>query len=194
MSQTDEYTPNVQVAPYPQELHQLVKRLRYRDGWHFRLLHGYVRDPKTTHSGESRGLTLSIAGDTTNSYPPHQQITVQHLFAVPPATYNSASWQRWLFEQVLLVERHEAAEFFTLVSEHVEPDDLCTCGDAATLHDGRTSRCLETGIEHLFEPAAPRMVKPYAPNHGPGEDPYRITEITTDEARRTSWRGQLKPA
>ncbi len=31
---------------------------------------------------------------------------------VPPAAYNERSWKRWLFEQILLVERHEAAEFF----------------------------------------------------------------------------------
>lgn len=36
-------------------------------------------------------------------------------------------------------------------------------------------------------------VKPYAPLHGPGEDPYRITELSTDEQRRTSFRGERNP-
>lgn len=35
--------------------------------------------------------------------------------------------------------------------------------------------------------------KPYAPNHGPGEDPYIVREVTTDEQRRTSFRGELNP-
>jgi hypothetical protein len=33
--------------------------------------------------------------------------------------------------------------------------------------------------------------KPYAPSHGPGNDPYMIREIGTDEDRRTSFRGEL---
>lgn len=35
--------------------------------------------------------------------------------------------------------------------------------------------------------------RPYAPNHGPGWDPYLVTVLTTDEARRTSFRGTLNP-
>lgn len=35
--------------------------------------------------------------------------------------------------------------------------------------------------------------KPYAPNHGPGHDPYTVTQVTTDAARRTSFRGEVKP-
>lgn len=31
--------------------------------------------------------------------------------------------------------------------------------------------------------------RPYAPNHGPGKDPYRRVQYSTDEARRTSFRG-----
>lgn len=33
--------------------------------------------------------------------------------------------------------------------------------------------------------------RPYAPNHGPGWDPYLVTELTTDTDRRTSFRGEL---
>lgn len=33
--------------------------------------------------------------------------------------------------------------------------------------------------------------KPFAPLHGPGEDPYRIVEYATDTQRRTSFRGEL---
>jgi hypothetical protein len=34
--------------------------------------------------------------------------------------------------------------------------------------------------------------KPYAPSHGPGNDPYIVRELGTDEDRRTSFRGELK--
>ena len=36
--------------------------------------------------------------------------------------------------------------------------------------------------------------RPFAPLHGPGNDPYLIAELATDEERRTSFRGTLNPA
>jgi hypothetical protein len=134
-----------QVSPYSDELHDLVRSLEYREGWTFAL-----RQENFDRGDGCFGTTLHIAVGTTNSYPPHQPLVVNHYMPVPAATYSVPSWRRWLLEQVLLVERHEACEFFTIDGE-----------------------------------------KPYAPNHGPGEDPYRITELTTDEARRTSFRGEL---
>jgi hypothetical protein len=35
--------------------------------------------------------------------------------------------------------------------------------------------------------------KPYAPNHGPGWDPYLVTVVATDVDRRTSFRGEVAP-
>lgn len=34
--------------------------------------------------------------------------------------------------------------------------------------------------------------KPFAPNHGPGSNPYIVTQLTTDQDRRTSFRGEVK--
>lgn len=68
---------------------------------------------------------------------------------VPPAAYDRRSWQRWLFDQVLLVEQHEACEFFQV--------------------DGR---------------------RPYAPNHGPGRNPYTIHELGTAADAETDFRGR----
>lgn len=135
-----------QQAPYPHELADLVKKVSYRPGWRC-WLHDIDRGQ------ESVGLTLTILVETVNSYPPHNPLRVQHLFIVPAASYDRQSWQRWLLEQFLLVERHEACEFFTIDGE-----------------------------------------KPYAPHHGPGEDPYIIFDHGTDEQRRTSFRGEVKPA
>lgn len=34
--------------------------------------------------------------------------------------------------------------------------------------------------------------RPYAPSHGPGNDPYMVREVGTDLDRRTSFRGEVK--
>lgn len=36
--------------------------------------------------------------------------------------------------------------------------------------------------------------KPYAPSHGPGNDPYLVREVGTDLDRRTSFRGEINGA
>jgi hypothetical protein len=141
-----------QEAPYPAALEYLVNRLTYRPGWHFELA-------DIDRGQGSKGLTLIITTRGYDSYHPDrgENYRVNHYMIVPAAAYNPESWQRWLFEQCLLVERHEAMEFFTL-------------------HDS-------PGGEH--------GMKPYAPNHGHGEDPYIIHDLTTGEARRTSFRDVL---
>lgn len=130
-------------APWPSELAELVARLVYKAGWEFSL--------ETLDRGQgSKGITLCILIDTPDSYRPDRRRRVMHYMPVPPAAFDVRSWQRWLLEQVLLVERHEACEFFTV--------------------DGD---------------------KPYAPSHGPGNDPYMIREVGTDADRRTSFRGDV---
>lgn len=134
---------NAQEAPFPTALDELVASCAYRPGWRV-----WLADEERGQG--SKGLTLVVLAVTPDSYAPHADIRVRHLFPVPPAAYDRASWQRWLFEQFLLVERHECMEFFTI--------------------DG---------------------VKSYAPNHGPGHDPYVVRELTSDRARRTNFRGEV---
>lgn len=43
-------------------------------------------------------------------------------------------------------------------------------------------------------PGAEHVVRPYAPSHGPGNDPYMVREVGTETDRRTSFRGELNPA
>jgi hypothetical protein len=145
--------PMRQEAPDPGPLRSLVAALRYKEGWRFRL--------QDLDRGQgSAGLTLIIDVTTPDSYRPDKTITVWHYMIVPPAAYNEQSWQRWLLEQILLVERHEACEFFRLEREPPSPGALA-------------------------------LDRPYAPNHGNGEDPYTVHDLTTDEARRTSFRNVL---
>jgi hypothetical protein len=137
-----------QEAPYPEVLSGLVRRLYYKSGWRFRLA-------DLDRGQGSMGLTLVITIHGPDSYHPEKMISVNHFMLVPPAAYDERSWRAWLFEQILLVERHEACEWFTLVTENVRD-------------------------------------KPYAPSHGPGNDPYLVREVGTVEDQRTSFRGELK--
>lgn len=135
-----------QVAPDPAVLFDLVERVAYRPGWEVAL--------EDLDRGQgSEGLTLTITTSGYNSYHPDrgQTYRVQHYMPVPPAAFDERSWRRWLFEQFLLVERHEACEFFAIDGE-----------------------------------------RPYAPHHGPGNDPYIVFEHGTDEDVRTSFRGVVK--
>lgn len=102
----------MQEAPYPYDLQNLVDSLVYRPGWEFAL--------RNIDRGQgSRGLTLVITTLGYDTYHPERGETyrVSHYMLVPPAAYNRASWRMWLFEQLLLVERHEAMEFFALREE-----------------------------------------------------------------------------
>jgi hypothetical protein len=143
-----------QEAPYPDELADLVYHARYRPGWQFHLI-------DMDRGQGSQGLTLDIVTCGYDTYHPErgENYRVHHYFPVLPAAFGRASWQRWLFDRLLEVERHEAMEFFAL-------------------------RVDGEGVE-------PGLVRPYAPNHGHGEDPYIVHDPTTDEARRTSFRNVL---
>jgi hypothetical protein len=144
-----------QEAPDPEPLAYLVERARYRPGWTFELA-GIDRGQG------SAGLTLIITTHGYNSYHPErgENYRVNHYMPVPPAAFDIRSWQRWLFDQCLLVERHEAMEFFAI-------------------HDS-------PGSEHA--------VRPYAPSHGFGQDPYIVREIGTREDQQTSFRNERNPA
>ncbi|MGH2902197.1 MAG: hypothetical protein ACRDK7_01170, partial [Solirubrobacteraceae bacterium] len=99
-----------QEAPYPTELADLVSKLKYRTGWEFSLVD---RD----RGQGSIGLTLVILIDAVDTYDPACPISVNHYMTVPPAAYDRRSWRKWLFEQLLLVERHECMEFFQIDGE-----------------------------------------------------------------------------
>ncbi len=101
-----------QEAPDPEPLRRLVSLVSYRPGWKFRL--------EDIDRGQgSKGLTLVITTLGYNSYHPLDGETyrVNHYMPVPPAAFDERSWRRWLLEQFLLVERHEACEFFAIGGE-----------------------------------------------------------------------------
>ena len=89
-------------------LADVVARVSYKPGWCV-WLKDMERD--TEHLAGSEGLTLCIAATVQDSTS-DDTTTVEHWFAVPPAEYDAETWQRWVLDQVLLVEQHEALEFF----------------------------------------------------------------------------------
>lgn len=133
-----------QVAPDPIHLRELVACVKYKDNFTFELVDDLDRGQGSV------GLTLVIGVLAPNSRAPERVIRVNHYMIVPAAAYDARSWRRWLFEQILLVETHEACEFFCL--------------------DG---------------------VRPYAPSHGPGNDPYMVREIGTREDHQMDARGNI---
>jgi len=135
---------NKNYAPWPYALEELVRQVSYKPGWVI-----YLQN--VDRGQASVGLTLCIRITTPDSYNPETKRSVMHYMPVPPAAYNEQSWRRWLLEQLLLVERHEACEFFQINGQ-----------------------------------------RPYAPHHGPGNDPYIIFDIGTDEDVRTSYLGVVK--
>jgi len=141
-----------QVAPDPEPLRFLVDRLEYKPGWQFTLT-------DLDRGQGSEGLTLVILRVGPDSYDHARILRVNHYMPVPPAAFDARSWQRWLLDQCLLVERHEACEFFVL-------------------HDS-------PGSEHV--------TRPYAPSHGPGNDPYLIRETGTLADVETTFRGEHSP-
>lgn len=56
--------------------------------------------------------TLIVSARVPDTYHPATEITVQHLFPVPPAAYDRRSWQRWVFDRLGDVDAHERCEMF----------------------------------------------------------------------------------
>ncbi len=96
-----------QTARFPQILADLVEELTYKPGWAFMLA-----DVERGQGGEGLTLIIRITAPDTNA--PYRTVNVVHYLIVPAAAYGPESWRRWLFDQILLVEQHEAAEFFRI--------------------------------------------------------------------------------
>jgi hypothetical protein len=134
-----------QMAPFPEALAYLVKRITYRPGWRFSL-QDVDRDTDEEGKVIGMGLTFVVTTLGRNSYRVEDGETyrVNHYFIVPAATYDERAWRRWMFDRLVDVETHEAMEFFKV--------------------DKR---------------------RPYAPSHGPGNNPYTVRERQTEEDAHT---------
>lgn len=80
------------------ELYDLCDNLQYKAGWNFSVMN--VND----------GYTLAIVIYTIDAYHPDVTKHVMHYTPVP--TEEPPSWRRWLLDQIVKIETHEACEFF----------------------------------------------------------------------------------
>lgn len=174
----------LQTAPDPAELRTLVASVRYRteDGWKVWVTDEYDRGQGCT------GTTLIVQTLGWDAYHPKRgrSYRVNHLFPVPAAAYNRQSWRRWVLDRIIEVETHEACEFFTVV----EDCERCNGTGRLLVRWGLVTSeedCRSCGGDGVV------VTHPFAPNHGPGYDPYRIVEYETDEARRTRFTGEVSP-
>lgn len=86
-------------------LAKLVPRISYKPGWSFAL-------DEIDRGQGCEGLTLLISFVSPDSLDPTRQTQGVHLMPVLPAAYNEDAWLYWIFEQIQMVESHEAMEFF----------------------------------------------------------------------------------
>lgn len=101
-----------QTAPYPANLEMIVGDVDYKD-WAF-TLDFYNREV----GGE--GLTLRIRVAAPDTHEPEGPIIFWiHDFEVPARTFDPQTWQRWVFDCIMLAERHESMEQFRVAGEQV---------------------------------------------------------------------------
>lgn len=137
-----------QIAPDPTILEGLVAKLKYKPRWDF-----YLEDINRGQGSE--GLTLAITIVEPNTYRPKERIAVKHYMPVPPAAFNEASWRRWLLDQILLVERHEACEFFQIDGERPYAPNHAPGNDPYIIFDQGTREGAETNYKgERFDPKA----------------------------------------
>jgi hypothetical protein len=71
-----------------------------KPGWTFRL---------EDEDGALR-LVISVLGKDARDA--ERLLKVRHFFPVPMATFNEATWRRWIFERCRALENHELGEWF----------------------------------------------------------------------------------
>lgn len=80
-------------------LRGFVARLAYRPGWRFKL-------------GGPLNRFICVHALCPDSLNPSRTRITQHMFEVPDGLADERSLAHWIFDRLLDVERHEAAEFF----------------------------------------------------------------------------------
>lgn len=179
-----------QEAPWPDELEALVLSCRFKahEHWSVHLDPAFPRDqdPQTKQT-IGRGATLIVTTRGYDTYHPDRGRTygVNHFFIVPAATYTRDAWDRWLFDQFAKVMLHETME------EYVQ--EVCGhCGAFPDSTGDHSCSCPEPDHGKCgHSPTA--HVRPFAPLHAPGADPYTVHHYATDELKRTRPSGEIVP-
>jgi hypothetical protein len=113
-------------------LTDLVDVTTCKPGWTFRL---------EDEDGALR-LVISVLGKDARDA--ERLLKVRHFFPVPMATFNEATWRRWIFERCRALENHELGEWFKVGGVRPFPPLHGPGEDPYTVHefrdeiDGRT--------------------------------------------------------
>jgi hypothetical protein len=124
-------------------LRKVVSEAKCKPGWTFRIV-------DSDDEGKYIELHIRMENDVDN-YDHSRPFAPYHVHPVPYATYNEASWRRWLFEQCLRSMNHEIGEALNFNGE-----------------------------------------RPFAPLHGPGEDPYTRHEFRPEIDFLTTQNGSIR--
>lgn len=90
---------------HPHPLMLLLPRVYYK-GWGFEVCH-------TDPSIGLRGMAfLIVRARVQDAVTGNLNFEVMHEFVVPAVFMDDVGWGRWLIERIVLVEQHEACEFF----------------------------------------------------------------------------------
>lgn len=87
-------------------LAKVVAEVKCLPGWLFRL----QQAPEDIYPK----LVIRVPGYDSARPDDLHRFTVDHFFPVPEATYNEASWRRWVFERCRGVMNHELGEWFRI--------------------------------------------------------------------------------
>lgn len=151
----------VQWAPFPTVLAELVGNLDYKPGWTFRLV-DMVRDRDEVPEGTNWWEGAPLAGGLT--------------FVV--GTNHRNAYRDWprpvshLFPVPAATFNREAWDRW--IHDRLLDVDRHEAGEWHVNFDGE-------GVPH----------RPFAPTHGPGDNPYTIVQYATDEQRKTAFTGAL---
>jgi hypothetical protein len=88
-------------------LERIVDQVECKPGWVF--------DLREDDDGAPRLVILCTS--CVDAYKPDRRFPLSHWFPIPIATYNEASWRRWLFERCRDVETHEFGEWFRIPAD-----------------------------------------------------------------------------
>jgi hypothetical protein len=149
-----------QYAPFPHALKEIVDGIQYRPGWTF-TLEDRERDPADTHGGAAGGLTLV-------------GLTGGYEFNGESNDYIGAmdAYHPMRPRPVYFYFPVPAATF-----------------DEQAWRRWVFDRIMEVELHEAMEHFVVDGQRPFSPTHGPGQNPYVVTEYRDDIDRRTSFRG-----
>ena len=88
----------------PNPVKELIKELTYKEGWKFEVV-----PPFYDYGHELLKVTVTTV-DPKTKHP----VDVTHRRPIPPTIWPADFWSRWLLDQIIDIETHEACEFFKL--------------------------------------------------------------------------------